>query len=132
MIEYARSTFRVDALGSTGILHVIGDVDVRNAGALQKAVNTLAAKYAGDIYIAFGECLFIDDAALRTLCRCCESIGPRLRIVAPRTAFIRALLTKTPARGMNVYDGFEEAFLACRPTLNAAGHEHAARPTVGA
>jgi anti-anti-sigma regulatory factor len=99
------ATLKIDALGATGILHVIGYVDASSAGKLQAAIERMGSTFAGDIFVALGECLHVDEKALQVLRRSAQRLGFRLRIVAPPGALVRSLLT-----GFTLYDGFEEAF----------------------
>jgi hypothetical protein len=118
MIDPADPVFKIDALGAAGILHVIGDTGNGRAARFDAAIARLAARHGGAIFIAFGECTFADAETLRILARRSQDLGTRLRLVAPRGAYVRELAWSTSS-SLNFYDAFEDAVSA--PMLTPLG-----------
>ena len=71
-----------DTVWSVHVLHIFGDIDLTNAAALEREIETTAS--APRVVIDLSDCNYLDRTAMRVLAHALQTRGDALRIVSPR------------------------------------------------
>jgi anti-anti-sigma factor len=111
VVELDTPLLRVEGATGAPWLRVSGEVDVSNAGDLERALRTAHARVAGDLHIDLAGVDFIDVAGLRTLTVAARDLNERggLLVLHAVSTHIDKLVRLI---GWNAVPGLE---LHCRP-----------------
>lgn len=91
------------------ILHVLGEVDLANAGEFETALGQLTQSDR-EVVVELTACTYMDSSGLRVLATTHKAINDRLHIVVPKSGSVHRIFEIT---------GLAEQFNACESVAEA-------------